>query len=60
MKKFVVFTILVLVLSGATAAENWEEACAKEGGCLLITRHAYDRLLSEVARLARLLHKSCA
>ena len=48
-------TILALFLASAAAAAgvDWSEKCAGEGGCMLITRHAFDHLVSEVVRLQR-------
>lgn len=53
MKKAFLFVIALLVLSGATATENWEEVCKEQGGCIRITRKAFDRLMLEIDVLHR-------
>lgn len=37
------------------AAEGWEAACEREGGCMLITQRAFERLVAEIERLQRTL-----
>ena len=43
--------ILFLIVLPVAATEGWEAICEKEGGCKLITVHAYDAILKEIAKL---------
>ena len=47
--------MLFLVVLPVAAAEGWEAACAKEGGCIAITRDAYNTLLDHIAMLKRVI-----
>lgn len=49
--------ILCLIVLPVAAAEGWEAVCAKEGGCKMITSHAYDSILDEIAKLRAIIVK---
>lgn len=59
-----VFVFMLVAAVTVYAADNVDEICKKEGGCFLITQHAYDFPLSEIAKLtntiAKLKKEQCA
>ncbi len=49
--------LLALIVLPVAASEGWEAICAKEGGCQMITNHAYNEFLKELARLHAIIAK---
>jgi hypothetical protein len=43
--------LLLLVAGLASAAEDWEAICQREGGCKMITTKAYNVLIDEIIKL---------
>ena len=50
-------TFLLIAAATVYAADDIEVKCKDQGGCLFITQHAYDFLLSEIAKLTNTIAK---
>ncbi len=47
--------LALLVSMAAAASDGWQAKCETGGGCMLITREAFDHLLGEIERLQRVI-----
>ena len=55
----IIALIAFMLIAAATvyAADDIEVKCKAQGGCLFITQHAYDYLLSEISKLTNTIAK---
>ena len=54
---FALITFLLIAAATVYAADDIEVKCKEQGGCLFITQHAYDYLLSEISKLTNTIAK---
>ena len=54
---FALITFLLIAAATVYASDDIEVKCKAQGGCLFITQHAYDFLLSEIAKLTNTIAK---
>lgn len=49
--------ILALLASTVLAADDWQEACKSEGGCIMVTQRAYDYLIGQLRDMAKMIER---
>ncbi len=54
---FALITFLLIAAATVYAADDIEVKYKEQGGCLFITQHAYDYLLSEITKLTNTIAK---
>ena len=58
MKRLIALIAFMLIAAATVyAADDIEVKCKAQGGCLFITQHAYDYLLSEISKLTNTIAK---